>query len=149
MATSKLSLGLLELLFHLICQVSVYVREISTCVLFITLKIMIFFPHVAKWIRQFQWKRCWPVVTPQTASGAKIYFGRKFLCSCFMLVASWPMALAFFCCIVFSIAARETKPTTRKYLTVALNIRHSNDRKTLLFQFHPNSQNQEMLSFCE
>ena len=68
---------------------------------------------------------------PSDCSWGKDDFGMKSLCSCFMLVASGPMALAFLCCTVFSIVARETKPTTRKYLTVALQIRHSNDGKTL------------------
>ena len=91
-------------MFHRICQVSVYVREISTCVLFITLKIMIFFPYVAKWIRRFQWKQCWPVVTPQTAPGEKMILeGSFFVAALCWLLADlwhWPFFAAFIfnCC---------------------------------------------------
>ena len=44
-------------MFNLIRKVSVYVREIHTCVVLIVLKTMIFFPHVAKGIRQLQFKQ--------------------------------------------------------------------------------------------
>ena len=61
-------------MFHLICQVLVYVREMNTCAIFIILKTIIFFTYVVKSITQLQLKQCWPVVTPHTASEANMIF---------------------------------------------------------------------------
>ena len=52
-----------------------------------------------------------------------------------MLLTSWPMALAFFCYIVFSILAMVTK-ITEQYLCVALEVLHNNAFGSRVKYFH-------------
>ena len=43
-----LLIGQLQFMFHMMCELPVYLREINKCVMFIILKTLIFLPHVAK-----------------------------------------------------------------------------------------------------